>query len=56
MTPQTEAADRQCLPCVSNLHLGRSAPIFDPQGPMPDALDSWVQVDKGTRWLQIEEP
>jgi hypothetical protein len=55
MTPQMETADRRCLPCISNSHFGRSAPIFDPQGPMPDALDSWVQVDKGMRRMQIEE-
>jgi hypothetical protein len=55
MVPHSESADPRCLPCVSNRGFGRSMPIFDPQGPMPDALDSWVQTDKGTRRLQVEE-
>lgn len=54
MVPNTKSTNRRCLPCVSNLGFGFT-PIFDPQGPMPDALDSWVQVDKGIRRIQIEE-
>ena len=54
MVPSTEETDRRFLPCVSKFKFGRS-PIFDPEGPMPDVLDSWVQVDKGIRRLQVEE-
>jgi hypothetical protein len=42
MVPKVVATDSRCLPCVSKLSFGRAAPIFDPQEPMPDVLDSWV--------------
>jgi hypothetical protein len=54
MKPTSQVPSRCYLPCVSNSRFGRS-PIFEPQGHMPDALDSWVQVDKGIRRLQVEE-
>jgi hypothetical protein len=54
MVPNSLGAGRACLPCISHLGFGR-APIYDPQGPMPDTLDSWVQVEKGFRRLQVEE-
>ena len=54
MVPNSSGGHQRCLPCVSTSGFGR-APIFDPQGPMPDALDSWVQVEKGIRRLQVEE-
>jgi hypothetical protein len=54
MVPNSLGAGRTCLPCISHLKFGR-APIYDPQGLMPDTLDSWVQVEKGFRHLQVEE-
>jgi hypothetical protein len=53
--PNSKHPDPRGLPCISHLGFGRSDPIFDPQGPMPDVLGSWVQVDKGICRLQIEE-
>jgi hypothetical protein len=53
--PNSKHPDPRGLPCISHLGFGRSDPIFDPQGPMPDVLGSWFQVDKGIRRLQIEE-
>jgi hypothetical protein len=54
MKPNRPENPRQFFPCISNQNFGRS-PMFDPQGPMPDVLESWIQAPKGTRHLQAEE-
>ena len=53
--PVSTGNSHRSFPCVSSLSFEDRVQIFDPRGPMPDSLDSWVKVEKGVRRLQPEE-
>jgi len=41
-------------PCLLTGRVG-PAPVFDPRGPMPDAIGTWISTERGARRLQNME-